>query len=763
MDLNGIDMKKLVVLTVLCFLIAPIAPSRAQNGNAPYQMIWDTKNTAQTGQWSLFNSDRDGTQLGEPVGSGDMNGDGYADIVMAAFYSAAGPGNSRLGAGKLHVHFGGADRLTGVVTDAANPPPDSVEVWGARASDFLGNEVDVDDVTGDGFEDILACAQNADGFDDASNRNQAGALYIITGRPEWPTRINLSAPEGQGVIQILGARENDRCGFWATGGDVNGDGIKDILVSADLAPAGGSRRGSLYIIPGGPNLPAKIDLSNTNQINELGITTINGVDDNDHLGSSIVVGDFDVDGIGDVVVSAGVSRAGAAFIGYAQSAGSLGSGGGDGPGNVRQDTGEVYVIYGRTEWPKTMNLANPTSDVAIYYGDNEFDYFGEDVRAADVDGDGRDELGVGALTADALGRRDCGVGYIFWSNSITRGERVDLASLGTNSRVTRIYGERANDIGADSIVLADIDADGFADVLFGSPVNAAAGRDVSGDLKIMFGSADRLPPIIDTAHPPASVTIFQVIPPDPGDLFTYSLTVGDVDKDGYNDLIPNAMGGDGRENRFETAGDAYVISGKMFSDRAGRGGGVPPVVSRVMVNPGQGPYYAGQSGIALQILCDSTSSNEQFREGAVAVLNGVEVPANRISATELRVDLDDAPEVRNQAGTLIVQVRNPNTGPSVAYLSIDLVGPAITKLKVKGTATSGLTINITGRNILDGATIEIRDATDTPIQTQSVERRKATKYRVKVAGGVTTANAEYSIRILNPGPAPSVAKTFSPK
>src|SRR6185369_2498627 len=103
--------------------------------------------------------------------------------------------------------------IAGIV-DQPNPPPGTVTVYGARSGDFLGNEVDVADVTGDGLGDILACAQNADGTGTEDSRPNAGALYVIRGRTDWPATIDLASAT-EGITAIVGASDSDRFGFWA--------------------------------------------------------------------------------------------------------------------------------------------------------------------------------------------------------------------------------------------------------------------------------------------------------------------------------------------------------------------------------------------------------------------------------------------------------------------------------------------------------------------------------------------------------------------
>ena len=726
------------------------------------EQIWDVRDTGQNGQLTIYNSDVDGTSLGMPCASADLNGDGFDDAVLAPFLAVSGPGDNRVHAGELHVYFGSENGISGVIDQTAQPS-NAVNIYGARAGDFLGNEVDAADVTGDGKAEILACAQNADGFATNSDRVGAGALYVIDGRADWTSPIDL-ATDPPGVTTILGAKAGERCGFWASSGDVNGDGIRDILVSADLAQSSsgqGSARGKLYIIPGSPTLPARIDLGDAQQVSQLKIVTIYGIDDCDHFSSCIASADFDRDGFDDVVCSAGLSRSGAFPGSKAEGTFcSTGQGGGSGPNNDRSEAGEVYIVYGRASWPATIELSSPTPDVAIYYGQNAGDHFGEDVRTGDFDGDGIPELAVGALTASAPSgqpghppRSRSGAGFIFWGSDLVRGERVDIRDLNSSTtRMVRIYGENAGDIGADTIALADVDRDGLAEMIFASPTYDPPGRAEAGDLKVIFGSRDRLPSIVDLKNPPVGVPVYRVIAADPGDMFAYSFTVGDFDHDGYTDLMPNGMGGDGNLNCCRDAGELYVLSGKVFSARAGRGAVLAPCLSSVTVSPAANTYYAGTSGLELRLMCSATDDSVLYREGAIVELNGVDVPTTFVSAHELRVSLDDAPEIRNTPGVVDAAVRNPGSDPSESVAALTLVGPLITNVKTK-TVDAGVKLTIDGTNFLKGSTVTASDDGGSPIALTKIKRKSKTRLVATVPNGAVPAGSDIMVRVSNPGPA----------
>jgi len=741
--------------TILILNAILLACFPAMRVSANYTLVWDTRDIAQMGQMTVYNGLAEGSLLGMPVAAGDVNGDGYDDVSLAAFYGPSGPSGGRRAAGQVNIAFGSADALKGTTVDFSKADQGSCRIYGARADDFLGNEIAMGDVNGDGFADIIAGAQNGDGFDNDSNRSQAGLAYIVLGQAEYPAVIDLVNP-GPGVIQILGAKSGDRFGFWVHAGDVTGDDIDDILVSADLAGSSsgtGSARGVLYMIPGGQSFPAKIDLSQGSVLGNLHITAIYGKDDLDHFGSCIAVGDFDGDGFGDIACSAGVSRAGAAYTGYGQVNNGIGQGGGDGPNDDRQNAGEVTVLYGRASWPSTIQLSSPPGDATIVYGDQAGGYFGEDVNAGDFDGDGLDELVVGALVADAPGGRNgSGIGYVVWGDGFDRGDRIDIRSA-SGARVLTIYGENAGDIGADSIRLADIDGDGFEDILFGSPINAASGREAAGDLKIIYGTEAPMPSVVDTANNPASVPIFQVVAPDAGDMFTYSLTTGDIDGDGFIDLVPNAMGGDGAGNRLDACGESYIISGRIFAQRTGRGTQNAPILSSVTVFPDRKKIYAGESGIVLTLNNTSPDTERLFTVGSTAVVNDVDVPTEFVDMRTLRVSLDEAPDTRNTPGSLVVQARNPGSDPSVAIVSVLLIGPIVKK--VTSLTTDVITLTVKGKNALDGASVDVRlaEVPDMSVPVMSIDRTNKKTFKVRIGRQYIAPGSRVEVRIVNPGPA----------
>jgi hypothetical protein len=175
-----------------------------------------------------------GGGFGFPIRSGDVNGDNIEDIVIAACC---------IDAGEIVVIFGGGSLPNTI--DLGSTPPD-IDILGENAGDiFSGFPFAVKDVNNDMIDDIIAGAFLAD----PPGRSDAGKSYILSGRNSWPTVIDLSIVPAD--ITIWGDDAGDASGVSIAAGDVNDDGINDIIIGAPGAdPLGVSDAGEAYIIFG---------------------------------------------------------------------------------------------------------------------------------------------------------------------------------------------------------------------------------------------------------------------------------------------------------------------------------------------------------------------------------------------------------------------------------------------------------------------------------------------------------------------------------
>lgn len=204
-------------------------------------------------------------RLGVSVASaGDVNGDGYADVVLGA--DRASPGG-RERAGTASVYLGSSSGL------AATP---SVVIEGRAPSDALGATVaGVGDVNGDGYADIIASAY----FASPGGLFEAGEVSVHLGSPSGVS----STP----ALVLTGAATGDRFGRSIASGDLNGDGYSDVLVGAPFAGVGGTVSVFLGSPAGLSAVPALV---------------LTGAAAGERFGRSVASGDANGDGYADVMV-----------------------------------------------------------------------------------------------------------------------------------------------------------------------------------------------------------------------------------------------------------------------------------------------------------------------------------------------------------------------------------------------------------------------------------------------------------------------------
>ena len=191
--------------------------------------------------------------------AGDVNGDGYADLLVGSFYSDPG-GN--VNAGRSYVVFGGANlSAMNVSAIALTNSTGGYVIRGESSGDMAGRVSYAGDVNGDGLADMIVGAAGAkrDGLVDA------GRSYVVYGKTDT-TGVNLTdIANGVGGFVIYGQTTDDWSGTSVSyAGDINGDGFADLLVSAEGAdPAGGAGAGKSYVILGGSQFATTVDLLGT--------------------------------------------------------------------------------------------------------------------------------------------------------------------------------------------------------------------------------------------------------------------------------------------------------------------------------------------------------------------------------------------------------------------------------------------------------------------------------------------------------------------
>jgi len=365
--------------------------------------------------------------------AGDINGDGIDDLIIGA--DRADPNGNNL-AGSSYVVFG---------SDTGLPNP----LNGATVFDRSGGSVsNAGDINGDGIDDLIIGARFAN-----PNDNYTGSSYVVFGSD---TGLPNPLINGLNGFTINGVAASDNSGVSVSAaGDINGDGIDDLVVGAPFTDVNGNKiAGSSYVVFGADTgLSNPLNLANLNGSNGF---TINGVAD-DRSGFSVsAAGDINGDGIDDLIIGA--------F--------------GAGP-NGNSFAGRSYVVFGAvTGLPNPLNLddLNGSNGFTIN-GVAANDRSGFSVSAAgDINGDGIDDLMIGASRADPNGINDAGSSYVVFGGS-NLPHPFDLSTLnGING--FRLDGVSVNDNSGRSVSAAgDINGDGIDDLIIG-----AYGADSNGNI-----------------------------------------------------------------------------------------------------------------------------------------------------------------------------------------------------------------------------------------------------------------------------------------
>ena len=525
---------------------------------------------------------------GTVVNYTDFNGDGFADRIGGA-RANQGPGAANKGA--VYIFYGSVSGNTphpeSVTPYTCSGPPDCtvIENPDNEANGNFGIAVaPAGDLNGDGFGDLIVGAWQNQGV----GANDKGAAYIfygsaagITMHPESATPYTCTGPPDCTVIQNPDNETSGHFGVSVSGaGDVNGDGFADVIVGANQNQGAGSAdKGTAYIFYGSatgitahPESAAPYVCSGPPDC-----TVFQNPDETPSLGfagSVATAGDVNRDGFADVIVGAYQNQ-------------------GSGPAAQK---GTAYIFYGSTTGIKShpesavaYGCSGPPDCTVFTNPDEEFiGFFSRSVAAAgDVNGDGFSDVIVGAAQNQGGGAPDKGAAYIFYGSGsgITSHPEsaIPYACSGPpDCTVIQNPDNETNGHFGDSVGAAgDVNGDGFADVTVGASQNQGGGAADKGAAYIFYGGSTGITTHTESAVPyvcagPPDCTVIQNPDNEASGFFGFAVsTAGDVNRDGFADVIIGAKGNQG--GGIADKGAMYIFYGSAAGITAHAESAVPYV------------------------------------------------------------------------------------------------------------------------------------------------------------------------------------------
>ena len=337
-------------------------------------------------------------------------------------------------------------------------------------------------------------------------------------------------------FRIIGSKQSTASGWSVSAaGDVNADGVDDLIIGA---PFYDRNRGVSYVVYGKTGFREEVNLSDFDNGTDLGFKII-GANRYDHSGWSVSgAGDVNADGIDDLIIGAP---------------------------NFDHERGASYVVYGKTGGREEVNLSDFDGNTLLgfrFRGRSQNDKTGWSVSAAgDVNADGIDDVIIG--TPGLSYKR--GISHVVYGiagdrdNVYVRNWQFDKYA---GFEIRYVYWDSGKS-GYSVSGAGDVNGDGFDDLIIGTPYADSEGQHNNGASYVVYGKTAGRPDVLLWDFDSYPDLGFRIIGADENDRSGWSVSAaGDVNADGYDDVIIGALRRD-----TESRGISYVVYG---SDSAGK-------------------------------------------------------------------------------------------------------------------------------------------------------------------------------------------------